>query len=78
MDSCCQYRLNGARVYLDNLEVGQVAQLYKVQRYRFVVGRAGLVVMVKIEGGSETVSLAEVLVMGVGGVTRVTGEFFEN
>ena len=62
---CCQERLNGVRIYLDDYLVGKLSQTQSVQKYTFDVGRSGQVVMVNKTAGTNALSMAEVVVMGV-------------
>ena len=61
---CCQERLNGARVYLDDYLVGTLSQTQSVQKYTFDVDRSGQVVLVN-KTTTSALSMAEVVVMGV-------------
>ena len=61
---CCQERLDGVRIYLDDYRVGTLSQTQSVQKYTFDVDRSGQVVLVN-KTTTSALSMAEVVVMGV-------------
>ena len=61
---CCQDRLDGFRVYIDDLLVGNITVKEGQQKYTFNVDRVGSVVTVN-KTGAGVLSMSEVVVMGV-------------